>query len=54
MTLLPPGRVFLDHARAILAAIDSAVIATRAEVGLLATANLHAAPPRSTGEGGAA
>ncbi|HEX2881995.1 MAG TPA: LysR family transcriptional regulator [Polyangiaceae bacterium] len=33
MTLLPPGRVFLDHARAILAAVDSAVIATRAELG---------------------
>jgi DNA-binding transcriptional LysR family regulator len=31
MTLLPPGRVFLDHARAILAAVDRAVVATRAE-----------------------
>jgi hypothetical protein len=25
MTLLPPGRIFLDHARAILAAVDRAV-----------------------------
>ncbi len=31
MTLLPPGRVFLDRARAILAALDDAVVATRAE-----------------------
>ena len=31
MTLLPPGRVFLDHARAILAAVDRAVDAARAE-----------------------
>ena len=31
MTLLPPGRVFLDHARVILAAIDRAVVATQAE-----------------------
>ena len=31
MTLLPPGRVFLDHARAILAAVDSAVDAVRAQ-----------------------
>ncbi len=30
MTLLAPGRVFLDHARAILAAVDNAVVATRA------------------------
>lgn len=30
MTLLPPGRVLLDHARAILSAIDRAVDATRA------------------------
>jgi DNA-binding transcriptional LysR family regulator len=29
MTLLPPGRVFLDHARAILAAVDRAVVAVR-------------------------
>ncbi|MGN6104911.1 MAG: LysR family transcriptional regulator [Kofleriaceae bacterium] len=29
MTLLPPGRVFLEHARAILAAVDRAVHATR-------------------------
>ena len=29
MTLLPPGRVFLDHARAILAAVDRAVDAAR-------------------------
>ncbi|MGC3996993.1 MAG: LysR family transcriptional regulator [Anaeromyxobacter sp.] len=30
MTLLPRGRVFLDHARSILAAVDHAVVATRA------------------------
>ncbi|MBL9041589.1 MAG: LysR family transcriptional regulator [Myxococcales bacterium] len=40
MTLLPPGRVFLDHARAILAAVDHAVIATRAETEPLAEAGL--------------
>lgn len=28
MTLLPPGRVFLEHARGILAAVDRAVEAT--------------------------
>jgi DNA-binding transcriptional LysR family regulator len=33
MTLLPPGRVFLDHARAILAAVDRAVDAARSEPG---------------------
>lgn len=31
MSLLPPGRVFLDHARAILAAVDRAVDAARAQ-----------------------
>jgi DNA-binding transcriptional LysR family regulator len=31
MTLLPPGRVFLDHAREILAAVDRAVVAAQAE-----------------------
>lgn len=31
MTLLPPGRVFLDHAREILAGLDRAVVAARAE-----------------------
>lgn len=31
MSLLPPGRVFLDHARGILSAIDHAAMATRAE-----------------------
>jgi DNA-binding transcriptional LysR family regulator len=40
MTLLPPGRVFLDHARAILAAVERAVDATRAGQEV-------AAPPRS-------
>ncbi|MGC4065710.1 MAG: LysR family transcriptional regulator [Polyangiaceae bacterium] len=30
MTPLPSGRTFLDHARAILAAVDRAVVATRA------------------------
>ena len=33
MTLLPPGRVFLDHARSILDAVDRAVVATRSELG---------------------
>lgn len=33
MTLLPPGRVFLEHARGILAAVDSAVDAARAQPG---------------------
>ena len=36
MTLLPPGRVFLDHARSILAAVDRAVVATRAGTSTLA------------------
>lgn len=31
MTLLPSGRVFLDHARAILAAVDDAMHAVRAQ-----------------------
>jgi len=31
MTLLPRGRVFLDHARSILAALDHAIVATRAK-----------------------
>jgi DNA-binding transcriptional LysR family regulator len=31
MHLLPQGRVFLEHARSILAALDSAIVATRAE-----------------------
>jgi DNA-binding transcriptional LysR family regulator len=31
MSLLPPGRVFLEHARAILAAVDQAAHAARAE-----------------------
>lgn len=31
MALLPPGRVFFEHASAILAAVDRAVVATRAE-----------------------
>ncbi len=31
MTLLPPGRAFLEHARSILAAVDRAVDAARAE-----------------------
>lgn len=44
MTLLPPGRVFLDHARAILAAIDRAVVATRAGTEPLPTAALPARP----------
>jgi DNA-binding transcriptional LysR family regulator len=40
MTLLPPGRVFLDHARTILAAVDRAVVATRAETEPPASADL--------------
>jgi DNA-binding transcriptional LysR family regulator len=40
MTLLPPGRVFLDHARALLAAIDHAVVAVRAEMDHRVTAGL--------------
>ncbi len=35
MSLLAPGRVFLDHARAILASVDRAVEATRAEPSML-------------------
>ncbi len=31
MTLLSPGRIFLEHARGILAAVDRAVVVTRAE-----------------------
>lgn len=31
MTLLPTGRVFLDHARSILASVDRAVDATRTQ-----------------------
>jgi len=42
MALLPPGRVFLDHARAILAAVDHAAHAARAE------AMAPAPPPPST------
>ena len=44
MTLLPPGRVFLDHARAILAAVDRAVDAAREEHDLS-----QQPPPRSPG-----
>jgi DNA-binding transcriptional LysR family regulator len=40
MTLLPPGRVFLDHARSILDAVDRAVVATRSELELPATPGL--------------
>lgn len=38
MTLLEPGRVFLEHARGILAAVDRAVDATRAEEGRVTSA----------------
>jgi DNA-binding transcriptional LysR family regulator len=38
MTLLPPGRVFLDHAREILAAVDRAVVAVQAENEVTTTA----------------
>lgn len=44
MTLLPPGRVFLDHARVILAAVDRAVVATRAETEPVATAGPPSKP----------
>ncbi|MCG8416641.1 MAG: LysR family transcriptional regulator [Proteobacteria bacterium] len=44
MTLLPPGRVFCDHASAILAAVDRAVVATRAETGTPSVAGL---PPNT-------
>jgi hypothetical protein len=49
MTLLPPGRVFLDHARAILAAVDRAVDATRAEKDLPppASSPTPSRPPRA-------
>lgn len=40
MALLPPGRVFLDHARTILAAVDRAVVETRAAAEPLAKAAL--------------
>lgn len=33
MSLLPPGRVFLDHARRILSAVDEAALAVRAGAG---------------------
>lgn len=54
MTLLAPGRVFLDHARAILAAVDHAVVATRAEAepltaGLLSDLADDEAPGHQTG-----
>lgn len=42
MTLLPRGRVFLDHAREILAAVDRAVDAARAE-------GAPGEPPRAPG-----
>ena len=42
MTLLPAGRVFLAHARAILAAVDRAVLATRAQT---KASFLAASPP---------
>ena len=49
MTVLPTGRVFLDHARSILAAVDRAVVATRAEMEPPATAGLppNTRPPDS-------
>jgi DNA-binding transcriptional LysR family regulator len=42
MTLLPAGRVFLDHARTILTALDQAVLAARA--------NGDAPPPTTAGD----
>jgi DNA-binding transcriptional LysR family regulator len=42
MTLLSPGRVFLEHARGILAAVDRAVVVTRADT-------LQEAPAGATG-----
>lgn len=43
MALLPQGRVFLEHARGILAAVDRAVVATRAETEPPVTEGLPAA-----------
>ena len=48
MTLLPPGRVFLDHARSILAAVDRAVVATRAGTEPPATKRRTANTPKLT------
>lgn len=45
MSLLPPGRVFLDHARAILAAVEDATSAARA-----GAAPGPADPPGSVGK----
>lgn len=54
MTLLPPGRVFLDHARGILAAVDCAVVATRAGMANPATASLPNLTEAEVGRGAAA
>ena len=45
MTLLAPGRVFLDRARAILAAVDDAAKAARAEGASLPPVSARAATP---------
>ena len=48
MQLLPPGRVFLDRARAILAAVEEAANAARA-AGVVARSAVGAGPPKATG-----
>jgi len=52
MSLLPPGRVFLDHARAILAAIEHAASAVRA--GAAAAPTAPSAPSASLPRSGPA
>ncbi|MBM4244606.1 MAG: LysR family transcriptional regulator [Deltaproteobacteria bacterium] len=47
MTLLPPGRVFLDRAREILAAVEDAAQAARA-AGVVSRSTAGAGPPKST------
>ena len=48
MQLLPPGRVFLDRARAILVAVEEAANAARA-AGVVARSAVGAGPPKATG-----
>jgi hypothetical protein len=46
--LLPPGRVFLDRARQILAVVEDAANAARAE-GMVGRSAVEARPPKATG-----